>query len=309
MAAQVTELNESTAQRGVQSTLHVGASDQVVARVRNLVKNYGKHRALDNISFELRRGEIVALLGPNGAGKTTAIRTLLGLTRQSSGEALLFGTSPRERAGRLRTGAMLQIGRMPESLKVREHIDLFRSYYPHPLPLAEVLSIAGLTEIADKLFGKLSGGQKQRMLFALALCGDPDLLFLDEPTLGMDIEARRALWDQVRLLAARGKTVLLTTHYLPEAEALATRVLVLQAGRIVAEGTPAELKGRVQMTTVRCQTSVSVQVLQSLPGVTEGQAPGRHKCELADNQARSAAARAAASRRADQWTGSDRHRL
>ena len=158
---------------------------------------------------------------------------------------------------------------MPESLKVREHIDLFRSYYAHPLPLDEVLSIAGLSGIAEKLFGQLSGGQKQRMLFALALCGDPDLLFLDEPTLGMDIEARRALWEQVRLLAARGKTVLLTTHYLPEAEALATRVLVLQAGRIVAEGTPSELKGRVQMTTVRCRTSVPVAVLRDLPGVTD----------------------------------------
>ncbi len=264
MAAQAIEMTTAVAHRKPAS-----GSGQTVATVRNLVKVYDKHRALDNISFELRRGEIVALLGPNGAGKTTAIRTLLGLTRQTSGEVLLFGQSPRERTGRLRTGAMLQIGRMPESLRVREHIDLFRSYYPNPLPASEVLSIAGLTGIADKLFGQLSGGQKQRMLFALALCGDPDLLFLDEPTLGMDIEARRALWEQVRLLAARGKTILLTTHYLPEAEALATRVLVLQAGRIVAEGTPAELKGRVQMSTVRCRTTVAANVLRALPGVSD----------------------------------------
>ncbi len=263
MGVHAIETTEPAARR------HLPAEDERVASVRNLVKHYGRHRALDHISFELQRGEIVALLGPNGAGKTTAIRTLLGLTQQSAGEVLLFGKSPRERDGRLRTGAMLQVGRMPESLRVREHLDLFRSYYPHPLPADEVLAIAGLSGIADKLFGQLSGGQKQRMLFALALCGDPDLLFLDEPTLGMDIEARRALWEQVRLLAARGKTVLLTTHYLPEAEALATRVLVLQAGRIVAEGTPAELKGRVQMATVRCRTRVSEHLLRGLPGVTE----------------------------------------
>lgn len=266
MAAQVMEMTGSAAQYGPAG---MEAQDQPVATVRKLVKQYDKQRALDGISFELKRGEIVALLGPNGAGKTTAIRTLLGLTRQTSGEVLLFGKSPRERTGRLRTGAMLQIGRLPDSLKVRELIDQFRSYYPQPLPETEVLSIAGLSESAGKLFGQLSGGQKQRVLFALALCGDPDLLFLDEPTLGMDIEARRALWAQVRLLAARGKTILLTTHYLPEAEALATRVLVLQAGRIVAEGTPSELKGRIRMSTVRCRTSVPEALLRGLPGVTE----------------------------------------
>jgi ABC-2 type transport system ATP-binding protein len=262
MAAQAIEMSRT-------QTASLVATAQPVATVRNLVKMYDQHRALDSISFELQRGEIVALLGPNGAGNTTAIRTLLGLTRQTSGDVLLFGKSPRERAGRLRTGAMLQIGRLPESLRVRELIDQFRSYYPHPMAEAEVLEVAGLSAIAGKLFGQLSGGQKQRVLFALALCGDPDLLFLDEPTLGMDIEARRALWDQVRLLAARGKTILLTTHYLPEAEALATRVLVLQAGRIVAEGTPAELKGRVQRTTVRCRTSVPESLLRGLPGVSE----------------------------------------
>lgn len=250
------------------------AIGEPIAVMRQVTKRYGTQQALDSISFSLYPGEIVALLGPNGAGKTTAIRTLLGLTQQTSGEVLLFGRSPRERAGRLRTGAMLQVGRMPESLKVREHIDLFRSYYPQPLPEEEVLAIAGLTSVADKLFGKLSGGQKQRMLFALALCGDPDLLFLDEPTLGMDIEARRALWDQVRQLAARGKTVLLTTHYLPEAEALATRVLVMQAGRIVAEGTPAELRGVAQVSKVRCRTVLPHAVLAGLAGVSAVQSEG-----------------------------------
>ena len=269
------EIQEAISSTAAASTYRAARnSAEAVAVLRGVTKRYGSHLALDDVSFALRPGEIVALLGPNGAGKTTAIRALLGLTQQTTGEVLLFGRSPRERAGRLRTGAMLQVGRMPESLRVREHLDLFRSYYPHPLPIAQVLSIAGLSEIADKLFGQLSGGQKQRMLFALALCGDPDLVFLDEPTLGMDIEARRALWEQVRLLAARGKTVLLTTHYLPEAEALATRVLVLQSGRIVAEGTPAELKGKVQIATVRCRTSVEHAVLSSLPGVSSVQAEG-----------------------------------
>ena len=159
---------------------------------------------------------------------------------------------------------MLQVARMPESLRVREHIDLFRGYYPRPLALAETLRIAGLTNIADKLFGELSGGQKQRVLFALALAGDPDLLFLDEPTLGMDIKARRALWAEVRALAARGKTVLLTTHYLEEAEALATRILVLKEGRLLIEGTPAELRAGAGAARIRCRTALSGTALREM---------------------------------------------
>ena len=246
----------------------------VIARMERVTKLYGRQRALDELSLSLREGEIVALLGPNGAGKTTAIRTLLGLTRPSSGEVRLWGRSPHERAGRARTGAMLQVGRIPESLKVREHLALQRSYYAHPLSLDAALGLGGLTEVANKLFGELSGGQKQRVLFALALCGDPDLIFLDEPTLGMDIEARRALWEEVRSLARRGKTVLLTTHYLPEAEALANRVLVIAGGRMVAEGTPEELKRRVVSSTVRCRTSVSAEVLRALQGAVSVECEG-----------------------------------
>ena len=138
----------------------------------------------------------------------------------------------------MRLGAMLQVGRMPETLRVREHLQLFSSYYPQPRPLDELLAVAGLEGLEEKQFGTLSGGQKQRMLFALALCGDPDLICLDEPTLGMDVEARRAMWEQVRRLAARGKTILLTTHYLEEADALASRIVVIQKGKVIAEGTP-----------------------------------------------------------------------
>ena len=200
----------------------------VIASLAGVTKKFGPQIALDQLSLELRRGEVVALLGPNGAGKTTAIRLLLGLTRPTSGQVRIFDGNPRDRASRMRLGAMLQVGRMPETLRVREHLELFRSYYPHPRPLQELLTVAGLIGLEEKLFRTLSGGQKQRMLFALALCGDPDLICLDEPTLGMDVEARRAMWVQVRKLAADGKTILLTTHYLEEADALANRIIVIK---------------------------------------------------------------------------------
>ncbi len=259
-----------------------GAPDAPVAVLDRVTKLYAGTKALDELSFTLGAGEIVALLGPNSAGKTTAIRVLLGLTRPTSGDASLFGCMPGYRRARLRTGAMLQVGRMPESLKVREHVALFRGYYPHPLASGEILRIAGLTREANKLFGELSGGQKQRVLFALALAGDPDLLFLDEPTLGMDVEARRALWAEVRLLAARGKTVLLTTHYLEEAEALASRILLVKQGRLLAEGTPAELRARAGASSICCRTALSPDELLALPGVTSATGDGK-RWKLATN--------------------------
>src|SRR5437588_11943840 len=137
---------------------------------------------------------------------------------------------------------MLQIGRVPETLRVREHIDLFASYYPKPLPVKEVVAAAGLAKFVDRKFGDLSGGQRQRVLFALAICGDPDLLLLDEPTVGLDVEARRAMWDQIRDLASRGKTILLTTHYLEEADSLSDRIVVMNRGSIIAQGSPLEIK-------------------------------------------------------------------
>ena len=230
--------------------------------------------ALDSFSLELRAGEVVALLGPNGAGKTTAVRLLLGLSQATSGEVEIFGGNPRDRASRLRLGAMLQVGRMPETLRVREHLQLFSSYYAHPRPLDELLAIAGLEGLEERLFGTLSGGQKQRMLFALALCGDPDLICLDEPTLGMDVEARRAMWEQVRKLAARGKTILLTTHYLEEADALASRIVVIQKGKVIAEGTPEELKTADGSRTIRCTTSLQASFVSALPGVTSVEQEG-----------------------------------
>lgn len=219
-----------------------------VAELRQVRKRYGTTEALRGVDLSIERGELVALLGPNGAGKTTAVRILLGLAKADSGSATVFGCPPASTDAKLRRGALLQVARVPETLKVREHIELFSSYYPNPLPFAETIAAAGLQGIENRLFGELSGGQKQRVLFALALCGNPDLLFLDEPTVGLDVEARRALWSRIRAFVARGGSVLLTTHYLDEADALANRVAVINHGRIIAEGTPAEIKARTAQT-------------------------------------------------------------
>ncbi|WP_433975306.1 ATP-binding cassette domain-containing protein [Tunturiibacter lichenicola] len=239
-----------------------------VAALINLTKRYGSTTALDNLTLALRPGEVVALLGPNGAGKSTAVKMLLGLIAPTSGTARVFGADPREATTRTRVGAMLQVSRITEMIKVREHLDLFTSYYPRPLPIADIVRIAKLQGIEDRLFGELSGGQKQRVLFALALCGNPDLIFLDEPTVGMDIEARRALWAEIRVLSAMGKTVLLTTHYLEEADALADRIIVINRGRVISEGTPAEIKRNSGGRKIRCHTKLSEDQLSALPTVT-----------------------------------------
>ena len=250
------------------------ATATAAAALHNVTHRYGSHTALRNLSLTLRPGQVVALLGPNGAGKTTAVKLLLGLLKPSEGTVTVFGQSPTERTVRQRIGAMLQVARVPETLAVGEYLDLFRSYYPHPLPTAQIVAAAGLDGIEKRQFKDLSGGQKQRMLFALALCGDPDLVFLDEPTLGMDIETRHSLWREVRSLADRGKTVLLTTHYLEEADTLADRILVIAEGAVVAEGTPTEIKSRVTGRKIRCVTNLTSAFLLSLPGVRSVEATG-----------------------------------
>lgn len=237
------------------------------AELRGVTHRYGSHTALQDVSLQLNPGEVVALLGPNGAGKTTAVKLMLGLLQPTSGTVSIFGGSPSQRTTRQRIGAMLQVARVPETIAVGEYLDLFRSYYPHPLPTAEIVQFAGLQGIEKRQFKDLSGGQKQRMLFALALCGDPDLIFLDEPTLGMDIETRHNLWRQVRSFADRGKTVLLTTHYLEEADTLADRILVIARGRVIAEGTPSEIKARAGGRKIRCVTSLSDDVLRAISDV------------------------------------------
>ena len=213
------------------------------ASLERVTKKYGDIEALRGIDLQIGPGELLAVLGANGAGKTTAVRILLGLTAPTSGIARVFGGNPRDRATRTRVGAVLQIARVPETLRVREHIDLFSSYYPSPMPMSEVIDAAGLNGLERRKFGELSGGQQKRVLFALGICGNPDLLVLDEPTAGLDVEVRRALWRQIRAFVDRGRSVLLTTHYLAEAEALADRVVVIHKGMAVREGTPREIKG------------------------------------------------------------------
>ncbi len=259
------------------------AATQPVATLTKVTKKYGSVTALNNLSLTLHPGEIVALLGPNGAGKSTAVRLLLGLSAPASGSACIFGRDPREAATRTRIGAMLQVASVPKTLTVREHIDLFRSYFPAPLSFAEVVRIAQLEGIEDRLFEKLSGGQRQRLLFGLAICGNPEVVFLDEPTVGLDIEARRGLWLQIRDLAARGKTVLLTTHYLEEADALAHRIIVINKGQVVSEGTPSEVKGRFASRKIKCVTTLSTAQIWAVPGVIDVEQTGSHMTITAGN--------------------------
>ena len=228
----------------------------VIAELRNATKRFGPVTALAGIDLEIARGQLLALLGPNGAGKTTAVRLLLGLSSPDSGAARVFGQDPQERAARTRLGAMVQAGRVPNMLRVCEHIELFSSYYPKPMPFAETVRAAGLEGIEKRLFGQLSGGQKQKVLFALAICGNPDILVLDEPTAGLDVDTRRGLWRHIRAFVARGGSVLLTTHHLEEADALADRIVVLNHGRIAAEGTSSEVRQRAASRKIRCITSL-----------------------------------------------------
>lgn len=241
----------------------------LVASLENASKNYGSLQALRNVNFSLRAGEVLALLGPNGAGKTTAVKLFLGLIEPDSGKTQVFGGNPTNPENRMRTGAMLQVGKVPETLRVGEHIDLFSMYYANPMPLNEVLVAAGLQKLRDRKFGDLSGGERQRTLFALAICGNPDLLFLDEPSVGLDVEARRILWKEIRRLVDRGKTVLLTTHYLQEAEALADHIAVINKGEIIAEGTPAAIKALASGKRIRCITMLNETTLLQIPGVTD----------------------------------------
>ena len=215
-------------------------------RVRGLVKSYGGVRAVRGVDLDIQQGEIFALLGPNGAGKTTVVEILEGYRRRDGGEVSVFGFDPaRERAKMLpRIGIVLQKTGVDRYLTVAETVTLYASYYPHPRSPAEVVDLVGLTEKRNSRVTTLSGGQLRRLDMAVALAGDPDLLFLDEPTTGFDPSARREAWEVVKNLASLGKTVLLTTHYMDEAQYLADRVAVIADGRIVAEGAPGTLGDR-----------------------------------------------------------------
>ena len=208
-------------------------------------KRYGHVEAVRGVSLAIHRGELVAMLGPNGAGKTTSINLMLGIRKPTSGRARLFGLDPDDRRARSRCGVMLQESGVPDTLTVRELLELFGSYYPHPMAPERAIALAGLEEQAKQQAGKLSGGQRQRLYFALAVCGDPEVIFFDEPTVGMDVEARRAFLHTIREFGREGKTIVLTTHYLEEADQLAERVIVIDRGVVIADATPAEIKSSV----------------------------------------------------------------
>ena len=199
---------------------------EVIAELEDVWKSYGDLMALCGLDLEIRAGEVLSLLGPNGAGKTTTVNLLLGLAQPLQGSVRVFGCAPDHPKSRARVGAMLQISAVPQTLRVAELVELFSSYYPDPLATKETLRIAGLEELEKRPFGELSGGQRQRVLVALSICGDPELLSLDEPTPGLDVEARRGLWQQIRTFVERGRSVVLTTHYLEEADALADRIVL-----------------------------------------------------------------------------------
>lgn len=213
--------------------------------LEHVSKKFGHVQALNDVSVVVESGEVVAILGPNGAGKTTSISIMLGTRKADSGSARLFGLDPRDLKARSRIGVMLQESGVPGMLRVEELVGLFASYYPAPLPVAQAISASGLTEKAKSLVKDLSGGQRQRLYLALAISGDPEVLFLDEPTVGMDVEGRRNFLIEIGEFAGRGRTVILTTHYLEEADQLAKRVIVIDKGRVIADSTPAEIKSRV----------------------------------------------------------------
>ncbi|MFD3380215.1 MULTISPECIES: ABC transporter ATP-binding protein [unclassified Streptomyces] len=226
-----------TATATAEATGSVVGFDQVT-------KTYGSVRAVDGLTLALHPGETVALLGPNGAGKSTTLDLLLGLKHADSGSVRVFGGSPREAIVTGRVGAMLQSGGLMDEVTVGELVRLACDLHPKPFPVPDVLARASLTQLADRKVDKLSGGQQQRVRFALATAGDSDLIVLDEPTTGMDVSARQAFWATMREQADQGRTVLFATHYLEEADAIADRVLVLHRGRLLADGTAAEIKAK-----------------------------------------------------------------
>jgi ABC-2 type transport system ATP-binding protein len=253
------------------------ARSEPVVSVRGLVKRYGSYEAVAGIDLEVRRGEIFAFLGPNGAGKTTTVEILEGFQQRTEGQICVLGHDPATAGGawRDRVGVVLQESEPEPGLSVRECLALYAGFYRAPRDIDETIALVGLTEKAGALATRLSGGQRRRLDFALALIGDPELIFLDEPTTGFDPSARRAAWQVVAGLRQLGKTVFLTTHYMDDAEYLADRIAVLSAGRVVAEGTPQTLGGRDHMTTAISFTLPGrVQARDLPPGLSPLTEPG-----------------------------------
>lgn len=239
-----------------------------------LSKRYGDIKALKDVSLHIAAG-VTAILGENGAGKTTLIKCALGLERPSAGEIALFGQSPLKRASRRQVGVMLQDTELPDLLTGRELIALFASYYSQPLDLDTLIADTRIGDFVDRRYKKLSGGQKRRIQFALAIVGDPALVFLDEPTTGLDSEARKALWDTVRAFAAAGRAIVLTTHYLEEADALADRIIIMKSGEVIANNDAESIRAGVGGSVIRCATQVPMAEVRKLPACTGAAMAGR----------------------------------
>ncbi|MET3807606.1 ABC-2 type transport system ATP-binding protein [Nakamurella sp. UYEF19] len=242
--------------------------DGAAVRLTGLHKSFGKVQAVRGVDLTIAPGEVVAFLGPNGAGKSTTIDMLLGLTTPDAGAVSVFGVKPSVAVAQGRVGAMLQSGALLPDVTVKELVSTFAALHRHPMPVAQAMQRAEITEIAGQKTTKLSGGQSQRVRYALALVPDPDLLVLDEPTVAMDVEVRRAFWASMRDFTGSGRTVLFATHYLEEADDFADRVVVLAQGRIVADGTGAQIKATVTGRTISAVVSADPAALGTLPGVS-----------------------------------------
>jgi len=260
-------MDTTSHERGAAQAGTAPAHAEPVISVRGLVKRYESHQAVAGIDLQVRRGEIFAFLGPNGAGKTTTVEILEGFRQRTAGEVAVLGHDPAmaDGAWRDRVGVVLQESEPEPGLSVRECLAMYAGYYHTPRDIEETIALVGLTAKAGALGTRLSGGQRRRLDFALAMIGDPELIFLDEPTTGFDPSARRAAWEVVAGLRTLGKTIFLTTHYMDEAEYLADRITVLSAGRIVAEGAPRTLGGRDQMTTAISFTLPASLTARDLP--------------------------------------------
>jgi ABC-2 type transport system ATP-binding protein len=242
-------------------------SQITLASLKGVRKRYGAVQALDGFDLAVNRGELLAVLGPNGAGKSTAIAMLLGLQTPDEGKAELFGVAPQEIDARRRIGVMMQEVALPAVMRPHELLEQVASYYPVPYDIHSVIERLGLQSLMKRPYGKLSGGQKRQVQFALSLCGRPELLFLDEPTVGLDVQAREALWKVIRELLHEGCSIVLTTHYLEEAEALANRVVVMARGRLVTSGSVDEIRANVSHKQVSCVTRLAADVVRAWPEV------------------------------------------
>ena len=280
-------MNESTSARQATGPGRAEVAAGAAVSLQGLRKHYGDVRAVDGVDLVIAPGEVVALLGPNGAGKSTTVDMLLGLTRPDAGESRIFGQTPHDAVAAGTVGAMLQEGSLLDDATVGETVAMIASLHRRPMPVAEALRRAGVEDLANRRSTKLSGGQKQRVRFAVALVCDPHLLVLDEPTSAMDVGTRREFWQSMQEFTEAGKTVLFATHYLDEAEEFADRVVLMRAGRIIADGSVAEVRSAVSGRTLIAQVpGVTTEAMSALPGVRGVELRGqRVELDCADSDA------------------------